>query len=186
MDAVFSMNDLHQIQEVTVGDTRQWFEKHPTVQDLFPRDLDTELTTKIMTFMGWLAIFLEDEKGDKDLVILCLAKQQQCSAAVAWYWLHTEDVTASEVLHFITQAAEVFHKDAGFCCVYHPSICKNHIRTIEMGLRMSFRDLQVPRQMSLLQSRIQEEVPPATVPDDNDILPSDTSDEETIDGNTSE
>ena len=186
MQTQFPVQDLHELRPVAVGDARQWFAEHPTVRGLFPKDLETGVMEKIMQFMGWLELYLEDENCNKDETITLLADMQKCSAALAWYWIHSEYVTDSEMLDRIAQGADVFHKKAGFCCVYHPSKCKQDIGTIEKALRISFRDLQLPRQMRELRLSNREVVPPAQVPSTNDELSSDASDDEAIDGNTTE
>ena len=82
--------------------------------------------------------------------------------------------------------ANNFHQHFGFCYVFHASKCKNEIRLVVTAIRISFRDLQLPRQMRELVLGNREPVPPAELPEINDVLSFDTSDDEMTDEKTME
>ena len=168
MQTNFQVIDLQELPPEPVGEVRQWFQKHPTVQSCFPKDLDTGIMEKIMRFMGRLELYLEDEHYNKDLTVNRFASMLKCSKALVWLWIHSEDVSDEEVLERIVKGANVFHQKAGFCFVYHPNKCKQDIGLIDTAIRISYRDLQLPRQIRELLLSKRENVPSAEVPPTND------------------
>lgn len=150
MHSTVQVSDLQELDPVSIGEVNHWFQEHPTVQSCFPPDLDTTIMDEIIRFMGWLEIYLDDEQFGRDEAVNELASMQKSSRVLAWLWIHTEDVSDAEMVDRIAQGAHAFKKKAGFCFVFHPSKCKKDIGLIEKALRISFRDLQLPRRTEQL------------------------------------
>jgi hypothetical protein len=98
MTTILKVKDIHELQPVSVGEVRHWFQRHPTMQSCVPKDLDTRILEKIMRFMGWLALHLEDEHYGRDQAVNELASMQKCSRALAWLWIHSENVSDEEMV----------------------------------------------------------------------------------------
>jgi hypothetical protein len=169
-------------ETVSVGEVHQWFQDHPTVESCFPGVSDTKMMDKITRFMGWLALYLEDDHYNRNQTINGLASFQMCSNAIAWLWINTDYVSDAEMIDLIEGGANEFHDKAGFCFVYHPHIYKQIMAVIEPRIVASFRHVQLHRVEAQLLSN-PEVVPPAELPPPNDQLSFDSTDDETIDGN---
>ena len=101
--------------------------------------------------MGWLGLYLDDGHNSLDPTVKELASMQNCSRAHVWLCMHSDRVSNAEMLDRIVQGANIFHQEAGFCFVYHPSKCKQEIALIEEAIRISLQDIALPRQMHDLQ-----------------------------------
>ena len=179
------VNRIEESCAVTMAEVHDWFEKHPTVQSCFPQEHDINVMEKIIRFMGWLRLYLEDEHHGRDQAVNEIASMQKCSRDLAWLWVNSDKLLDTEILDIIRRGADDFHESVGFCYVYHASKCKEAVARIEEPIRTSFRDLQLPRAYEEWEQN-HEVVPPAEVPPTDDELSSDATDGEAIDGNITE
>jgi hypothetical protein len=185
MANILPEHEISELQTTSVREVRHWFENHPTVQSCFPEEHDINVMEKIIRFMGWLRLYLEDEHHGRDQAVNEIASMQKCSRDLAWLWVNSDKVSDTEILDIIRRGADDFHESVGFCYVYHASKCKEAVARIEEPIRTSFLDLQLPRAYAEWEQN-HEVVPPAEVPPTDDELSSDATDGEAIDGNITE
>jgi hypothetical protein len=172
------VSEIHAIHELSVGEVRQWFDNHPTLLSFPFENLNTKIREQIMNFERWFEIYLGDKAYCKDQEVEVFAEVYQSSKVMTWIWMNTEYIHDHEVANFIKQAGELYYKKIGTAVECDSNYCKEVISVIVQTLFRKFRDTEVPRALAAVIESQREIVPPAQVPDENDAVYVDSSDDE--------
>jgi hypothetical protein len=145
----------------------------------FPfENLNTKIKEQIMNFERWFEIYLGDKAYCKDQEVEVFAEAYQSSKVMTWIWMNTEYIHDDEVANYIKQAGELYYKKIGTAVECDSNHCKEVISVIVQALFRKFRDTEVPRALAAVIESQREIVPPAQVPDENDAVYVDSSDDE--------
>ena len=158
--------------EVPEAEVRQWFERHPTLESWLPYNADDSSVAYFKTFMHWLRIRKENTTSTKSepCVEQIIALKRGVTADMVWLWLQSEHVTKEELYKLVLHAANMFHKKAGYCLVYHANTFMAEQLILERLLESQIQEMGLPR--AVRQCMQDADLPPPKVPDSDDEVSS--------------
>ncbi len=158
--------------EVPEAEVRQWFDRHPTLESWLPYNADESSRALCKTFMHWLRIRKENTtyRESEPCVEQIVALERGVTADMVWLWLQSEHVTKEELYNLVLHAANMFHKKAGYCLVYHANTFMAEQLPREHVLESQVQDMGLPK--AVRQCMLDADLPAPKVPESDDEVSS--------------